>query len=59
MPAPSAQALDRIQSSVWERLTRRINTETLTEIVLVAVTIGLLSVLASTFAHALQHYRVF
>ena len=55
----SAGASDHVQPSAGERLTSRLSKETLVERFLVAVTIGLLSVLAYSFSHALQNYRVF
>jgi hypothetical protein len=54
MRAPAVEAVDSFESSAWGRLTRRINTETLAVTLLAAVTIGLLSVLAYSFTHALQ-----
>jgi hypothetical protein len=54
----SADAFPRVQSSTRERLTHRVNNETLCENVFIAVTIGMATFLSSICYHALQNYGV-
>jgi hypothetical protein len=51
-----ADAFPRVQSSTWERLTHRINNETLCEMAFIAVTVGMTTFLSYICYHALQNY---
>ena len=59
MQVQSAEAFDSVQSSTWERLTNQVSRETFGEIVLIAMTTGLMTVLTYILYHALQNYQVF
>ena len=49
-------AFPRVQSSIQERLTHRVNNEILCEKAFIAVTIGMATFLFYIFSHALQNY---
>jgi len=51
-----ADAFPHVRSSTWERLTRRVNKETLCEMAFVAVTVGMATFLSYICYHALQNY---
>jgi hypothetical protein len=53
---PSTAAFDGVQSSMWERLTNGVRKESLCEVILIAVTSGLLGFLSYTFYYALHNY---
>jgi len=53
-----AGALSRVQSSIRERLTYRVNKETLCEMAFVAVTVNMVMFLSYICYHALQNYGV-
>jgi hypothetical protein len=51
-----ADAFPCVQSSTWERLTHRVNKETLCEMAFIAVTVSMATFLSYICYHALQNY---
>ena len=49
-------AFPSVQSSIWERLTHRVNKETLWEMAFIAVTINMVTFLSYLCYQALQNY---
>jgi hypothetical protein len=51
-----ADAFPHVQSSTWERLTHRVNKETLCEMAFITVTVGMVTFLSYMCYHVLQNY---